>query len=66
MRYQLFAKKIDGTEEKWGNPASLSSCLHQIKMLTWMQNRKSNKNHDYLYWYCLPVTKEETEHDTQR
>lgn len=59
MKYQLFAKKLDGLVEKWGVPVSLSSAAHQIKMLTWMENRRSNKYHDYLYWYCLPIKEDE-------
>lgn len=56
MRYDVFGKKLDGTEVKFSHdPLKLDDALYQVKFLTWMENRRSNKVHEYLYFYCLPI-----------
>ena len=58
-RYQVYAKRLDGSVEKWDAPKTLESAVNCIKAMTWMENTNSNKHRQYMYWYCLPLTKEE-------
>jgi hypothetical protein len=55
MKYQVYAKKVNGSVEKWDAPKTLTAAMNTIKGMT----RFNKLFYEYLYWYCLPVKEEE-------
>lgn len=58
MKCEIFAKKVDGSVESFGEASSITDATRKINFLSHVNFAKGSVDLGYLYFYFLPKKEE--------